>query len=230
MKDRKGKKGGPINALNDFIKITAAIPVGLWMRTKKYYPFGKEKLKGGVLISANHRSMLDPVILLSTFPFRRLHSLATKELFKSRFSEFLFKRGFLCVPVDKDNFSMDTFRQVVERLSDGKAVFIFPEGRLNNDDDKPLLSFKSGAILMAYRSGAPILPVYIVKRKRLIERQRVVIGKPVDIKAIVGPSPTMTEMNKASEYLRERELELREYYENNILKKRKEEKISAEKG
>jgi hypothetical protein len=66
---------------------------------------------------------------------------------------------------------------------------------------------------MAHRANAPILPVYIVKREKWYRAQRVVIGEPFDVNAAVGPIPTMEQMERVTAQLREKELELKRFYE-----------------
>ena len=119
-----------------------------------------------------------------------------------------------CIKVDRENFSVAAVRDVIDRLSIGKAIAIFPEGKLNYDDDTPFLTFKSGAVMMAHRAGAPILPIYIVKRSSNLQRQRMVIGEPIDLRQILGETPSLDELSKASEIVRKKEIELKEYFES----------------
>ena len=119
-----------------------------------------------------------------------------------------------CIIVDKENFSLASFREVVECLDDGKLVVIFPEGKLNDDSPNTVLAFKSGAVLMAHKASAPILPMYIIKREKWYHRQRIVVGQAIDIREILGKMPTMQQLNDMSDMLREKEIELREYYES----------------
>ena len=209
---KKNKHG---SFLYDFVKITGALPTLLWLRPKVVYMSKKSKnVKGSVLIAANHNSFIDPVLLLCTFWRRRLSCLATKELYKKPILDFFFTHMH-CIPVDRDNFSMNSFHAVTENLNCGKAVVIFPEGQVNNDE-KSVMTFKSGAILMAYKSGAPILPIYLKKAHRWYERRKIIIGELIDIKELVGARPSVSELNRASEYLREREIELKSYCEEHF--------------
>ncbi len=211
-KDKKQKKRVFPNFCYDFVKITGAIPVLLWLRPKVYRPYGTRIPKGGTLVSANHRSLLDPVIVHTVFPWRRLNCLATKELFNTKLKNAFFNQMH-CIIVDKDNFNLSAFHQVISRLEDGKVVVIFPEGGLNRDKEETIHTFKSGAVLMAHKAKASILPIYIVKREKWYQRQRVVIGEIFDVREEIGNMPTLEQLNRASETLRKRELELREYYE-----------------
>ena len=218
MKEQASHKSGtprkkrPVgNFWYDFVKITGLLPGLLMIRPKVIRTAGKCP-RGGVLISSNHPTFLDPIILLASIRERRLHSLATTDLFSNRLKTFMFTRMH-CIPVDKNNFSMTTFHEVVDRMKAGCAVVIFPEGHVNRNGGQEINAFKSGAILMAHRASAPILPVYIVRREKWYHRQYVVLGEPFDVRAAVGLIPTMEQVDKVCEQLREKELELKRYYE-----------------
>ena len=195
----------------DFVKVTGFLPTLLWIRPKVIRRSGKCP-RGGVLISSNHPTFLDPIILLASIRERRLHSMATTDLFSSRFKAFMFTRMH-CIPVDKNNFSMTTFHEVVDRLKNGKAVVVFPEGQVNRDGGQEIRAFKSGVILMAHRANAPVLPVYIVRREKWYKPQYVITGEPFDVRAAIGLIPTMEQVDKVCEILREKELELKRYFE-----------------
>ena len=198
----------------NFVKITGAIPTLIYMRTRVISPNNQKnsKIKGGVVITSNHVSFIDPVIIHCVFAGRNLHCLATKELFSSKAKNFFFTQMH-CIKVDKDNFSMQSFHEVRNLLKAEKAVVIFPEGQVNHELGE-VLAFKAGAILMAHQSNKPVLPVYIVKREKWYQRQTVVVGEPLDIRAICGGMPTMDQLKLASDTLREKEIELMEYYIN----------------
>ena len=218
-KAKKPKKKQYGNFLYDFVKVTGALPMLLWFRPRILRPFGKAP-RGGVLISSNHPSMLDPITVHLAFPARRLSCLATKDLYRNRLLTWFFPRMH-CIQVDKENFALSSFHEVVDRLGAGRAVVIFPEGGLEHGEGG-LNPFKSGVILMAHKSRSPILPVYIVKRESGWQRQTVVVGEAVDISKLLSPIPTLKELETASEYLRQREIELGEYAERRLsAKKRK---------
>ena len=213
MKNSKTKTPPFYNFCYDFVKITGALPVLLCMRPKIYCPRGQKNPRGAVLISANHRSLLDPVIMHVAFPARRLHCLATKDLYNTK-TKAKFFNLMHCVEVDKENFSVSSFHDVVTRLKCGRAVVIFPEGGLNTDKEESIHPFKCGAVLMAHKAAAPILPVYIVKREHWYQRQRIVIGEPINVAEKVGRMPTMEQLNGLTEELRAEEMRLREYFES----------------
>ena len=218
-KANKPKKKKYCNFYYDFVKVTGALPMLLWFRPRVLRPFGRPKMKGA-LISANHPTMLDPITVHLAFPSRRLSCLATKDLYRTPLLRWFFPR-MQCIEVDKQNFALSSFHEVVDRLSEGRCVVIFPEGGLHHEEDGKISPFKSGVILMAHKSHAPIIPVYIVKRTSKWQRQTVVVGEAVDISAHLSRLPNIKELEAASEYLRRRELELCEYAEAYFSRKRK---------
>lgn len=221
MSQNNKKKTPPFyNFCYDFVKITGILPAIIWMRPKFHYPFGKPKTKGGLMVISNHPTFIDPITVQLSFPFRRLHSLATKDIFSNPVKKTLFTLMH-CIIVDKDNFSMSSFREVVGHLEADRAVVIFPEGRVNrNSDTEPLLAFKSGAVIMAHKAGVPILPMYIVKNEKWYHRQHIVFGQTIDPLEMLGRMPNMQELNMVTELLKEKEEKLREYYEALCAKKK----------
>lgn len=207
-KDEQKKKKRRGNFCYDFVKITGILPALIWLRPKVYRPFGKKVPKGGFLLCANHVTMIDPIIVHLAMPNRRLYSLATKDLCRTKIGEAFFERMH-CIMIDKQNVSMDAIRTVIERLREGKVVVIFPEGEVNHKEGRPLMAFKDGAVLMAHRANAPILPMYIEQRAKWCQRQRIVVGEPIDVRAMVGAMPSMAQLSTVSEHLHEKEEELR---------------------
>ena len=217
QKSTKKSKGLFYNFWYDFVKLTGS-PAYLYLRPKVYRPFDSKLPKGAVLISSNHPSFLDPLTIMCVFPWRRVHSLATKDLYKNKLLTLFFNKVH-CIPVDKNNFSMSAFHDVTQRLIDGHAVMIFPEGKVHTDNTSAILAYKSGVVLMAHKSGAPIIPVYIAGREKWYHRQIVIIGQEIDVCEILGQRPSMDSLNNVTEMLREKENELKTYYENNIKEK-----------
>ena len=214
------------NFFYDFVKVTGAPGMLLWLRPKVYHPFGNKTPKGAVLVSSNHRTFLDPMVIQVAFPWRRLHSLATKDLYKNRVLEFFFD-AVHCIKIDKNNFAVSALHDVVERLEADHMVVIFPEGGVDTGKEDTVHAFKSGAVLMANKANAPILPVYIARRAHWYQRQRVVVGEPFYLGDGSGRMLSMAQLNEASEALREKELELRAYFESLPIHKKSNPNLST---
>jgi 1-acyl-sn-glycerol-3-phosphate acyltransferase len=182
------------------------------MRPKILRPEGKYKIKGGFMCSANHCSFLDPIVIHCTFWNRRIYSLATKDLFNTPFKQWMFEKMH-CIMVDKDNFSLSSLHEVIKQLKRGKVVSIFPEGYVHVGE-KEISAFKSGTILMAHTANVPVVPVYIVPAAKWYQRRATVVGAPINIREVCGDRPSVAELDAAADYIRSKNQELKQYYEN----------------
>ncbi len=113
--------------------------------------------KGGVIIACNHISEMDPPVLGFAIP-RQIAFMAKNELFRKRFSDFIFKK-LNTIPVNRSGVDTNAIRSAVDHLKNGIAVVIFPEGTRSRDGR--LLPGKAGISLIASVSRVPILPAFI---------------------------------------------------------------------
>lgn len=201
------------NFFYDFVYVTGALPLLVCLRPKRHYPFGKPKTTGALLALSNHTTFIDPAIVQLAIPNRRMNTIATQDLYASPLRAKFFN-AMHCIKIDKENFSMASFHDVVERLNEDKMVVIFPEGTVHVDSKNEIMAFKSGVVLMAHRSGAPVVPMYVAPRQKWYSRQHIVIGQNVDMREMLGRIPTVNSIAAASEALREKEVELRTYFES----------------
>lgn len=196
--------------LYDFIRLTAAIPGLIWFRPKKIYESKEARKvpKAGALFIVNHVSVFDPMYLLFGYWRRRQHFVAMKELFSKKFSRWIFKYAFLCIEIDRQNFSMSSFKEITDNLKSGNVVTIFPEGKVNENSDG-MQSFKSGMVMMALRGNASIVPIYIKRRQHFYNRLVLVIGNPIDLNSIKPEGiKTKQDIESISKYLEQKEEEL----------------------
>lgn len=197
----------------DFTKWTGALFTVLLLRTRRIFITGKKKkglLNGSYIISSNHMSYIDPIIISTVFPTRRISFVATKELFASEFWNIFF-HALGIIKIDKENTSLSTFKEVEDRLNKGHLVGVFPEGQVTQTNE--MNTFKSGIIMMAIMSQVDILPVYLAKRKLFTQRQVAIVGEKLVLKDYIeSPFPTMDEINKLGEILAQKEKELENKY------------------
>ena len=197
------------NIVLDFVRITAA-PGLLWFRPKHIYEneAAKKKIKGAAIVIMNHVGMIDPMYLMLAIWYRRHRFVCKADLMKSKLGGF-WLRLFRCIPIDRENASFNSMRQIVDVLKEGNLVSMFPEGQVNSGSEMPA-AFKSGMILMSVQSGAPIIPVYIKPRKHCCERITAVIGEPFSVTEKYGPRPKFSQIDEAAQYLHEKEIKLME--------------------
>lgn len=204
--------------------VTGLPSAALYFRTKVYYAGERKncRLKGRTLLVSNHGCFYDPVIVAAVFWRYQMHFLATTTLYHNRFLRW-FMPAIHCIEVDKDNFNMRVFREIGDALKRDYPVLIFPEGILNSSEDgenKDMLAFKSGSVLIAHSTKTPLLPIYIANRKHWYNRYRMVIGDEIDVNEICGERPTMKDIEKVNLLLQEKEEELRKFYEAEIAKEK----------
>lgn len=209
MSAAKSERERPSYLFYDFVKITAALPGLLWYRPKLIYEndAARERIRGGALVIANHIGFFDPVYLHCAVWYRRMHFVCLQQFFDSSWGWFF--RAVHCIPIDKKNVGIESVREIIRHLKAGGIVSMFPEGHVN-DGSGELDAFKSGAVLMALRGGAPVLPVYIRPKKHWYDRLIMVIGQRVDVKELISGKGGVAGMDAAAQLLLEKERQLKE--------------------
>ena len=167
----------------DFVKWTGALPLLFVMRTKVIYLNGKRPkglYRGKFIVASNHISFLDPIVIGTVVKLRRIGFVATKELIDKR--PWFFK-GIGCIEIDKENPTVETFKNVQKRLYRGHPVVVFPEGTVVRHED--IKTFKTGIMMMAMMSEADIVPVYLGNRKTFKQRKVAIVGDRIKYSAKV---------------------------------------------
>ncbi len=139
----------------------ALVRVGLRLRTE-----GLENIPpdgSGVLVVSNHVHNADPVLLEIAFT-RPLHFMAKEELFRFKPLGLLLS-SFGNFPVVRGKSDRKAVRAAINRLQNGVAVGMFPEG--TRSKTMRLSKAHAGAGLIAIQGGVPILPVAITGSERL---------------------------------------------------------------
>ena len=112
---------------------------------------------GGVLILANHQSMLDPPLMGMCIP-REVNYVARETLFDVPLLA-AFIRSVNAIPIDRDGLGLAGLKETLRRLKRGEIVILFPEGtRTPNGEMQPL---KPGFSALVKRTGACILPMAV---------------------------------------------------------------------
>ena len=195
--------------LHDFIFVTGAIPALLLFRPKWVYQNEeKKRVKGGAIFIGNHSGFFDPIYMMIAVFYRRQRFLTMKEMFNTKFKCWLFDL-FFCIPVDRQNFRLGTFREVVGRLKKEQAITMFPEGHISGEE---LASFKSGMVLMAMTADKPIVPVYVKPRAHWYNRLVTVVGEPIHIREKYG-DVKLNQMDEIAADIQNIEKTLQQYVE-----------------
>lgn len=173
------------------------------------HPFkveGKENmpLSGKAILCANHQSLQDP-LALATYIKRKMHFMAKKELFNVKLlGKILSALG--AFPVARGQNDLTAIRTAFKLLAEDKAMGIFPEGTRFTDGE--MHEAKNGVAMIALRTGAEVIPAYIIGNYKPFRKMRLVIGKRVDLGDLGGKCDAVT-IGKASERIREAMISLK---------------------
>lgn len=211
-----GEIGLLIRLFNWFTKITAWPLQLLIFRTKVYYEdksVQSRRIKGPAIIISNHTALFDYAAFLFVFFGRTLRYQMAEVLFKKPgLSQMLKCLGGVFVDRDSHNFGF--VNQSLELLDKGWVLGIFPESRLPLPDEERPLPFKPSAAYIALESGVPVIPVYTNGCYFTRKRARVLIGKPIDVRALAPEGLSEREtLDEVSRQLRGKIIELRDELE-----------------
>ncbi len=149
-----------------------------------YYPmkfYGRENIPDGAcLVCSNHSSAIDPFFLAFALTRKRpTRPMAKESLLKIPvIGKLLEKVGTF--PVRRGESDIHAVKFALEQLRSGECVMMFPEGTRVKSREEGVP--KTGAAMLAYRTGAPIVPVYVPIKKKVLRINHVYIGKPIYMK------------------------------------------------
>jgi len=167
-----------------FYKVMHAIFAGFFRVFFRVKVEGRENEPVGqaYIACANHISFAD-VIIMGAVLKTPICFFAKKELFSIPLLSQLI-RALGAFPVDRKSAAgaAQSIHHTEKLIAQGRTIGIFPQGTRCKGVDPRNTKFKNGAAMMAYRSGAQILPICIQTKgykMRLFGRVNVRIGKPI---------------------------------------------------
>ncbi len=119
---------------------------------------GRERLKRGMIIAANHTSNLDP-FMLGLASKRELFFPAKVELFQISKSFAWLLKSFNAFPLHRGIMDLEILKRFIYLLKRGQTVAIFPEGTRSKSGE--FLPFKPGVAFLAIATHTPVVPTYI---------------------------------------------------------------------
>lgn len=136
--------------------------------------------EGPIILCGNHMHVLDQCGPLFEIP-RVVHYMAKKEYFDSFKTRWFFKMVG-CISVDRENHdeAKKAKEKAIEILKQGGAIGIFPEGT-RNKTDAFLLPFKYGAVSMAQKADATIVPFAVTGKYEKGGNLMVRFGEPFKV-------------------------------------------------
>jgi 1-acyl-sn-glycerol-3-phosphate acyltransferase len=167
----------------------AAGRTGCWLISKAYFRLsvvGGEKVPraGPVILVANHGSFFDP-FWLGMATRRIVRYIMHRSYYRGALHPMY--RHFCTIPVEEGQ-TLLALKAGVQILAQGGVTGMFPEGHVS--EDGKLQQPKSGAMFLAQRSGATVVPVAIKGNTAAFPRWRK-FPRPGRITLIIGESFTM---------------------------------------
>ncbi|MSS46467.1 1-acyl-sn-glycerol-3-phosphate acyltransferase [Cutibacterium sp. WCA-380-WT-3A] len=148
-----------------YVAIIGPAAVALTGFTFAFRRRGRHHLAPGTIIVSNHVHDFDCLALVRVFWPVGLR-------FNSQPSNFdipvagLILRAFGTIEVDPSDVR-GFFSSNAEALADGDCVVIYPEGDISHYETS-VSTFRPGAFALAVRTGAPIVPVALVRSGRMV--------------------------------------------------------------
>ena len=137
------------------------------------------QLDAPYIIVANHNSMMDPMLIGWKCYRYQIVFLGKRELESTPVLKHMFKSLHM-IAVNRHNMDMTAVRACLKALKDGHPLGVFPEGTRHKQG--LMEELESGVAMIALRSGARMLPVYIAGKPRLFKRLHVYYGLPISVK------------------------------------------------
>jgi len=172
-----------------------------------------------LILAPTHQTVFDPWLLMGALPYRcaraliPVRALATQTFddalryFKPIIKVIYWFGGAIELPPEEhdDETLPEKLRGLVEALSQGDVVMIFPEGELWEKRTPPVGEFAPGVVHLHRAAGARIVPIAVWMGERSWPRRRyaIQIGHPVRIPEHLDP-------DAGAAWLREQTLALKE--------------------
>lgn len=126
---------------------------------------GKENIPTKGILVGNHKSTLDPLLLISSTN-KHINFFAKKELFKPIIKYLFINAGV--ISVDRKTKNKESISKGINKLNNNELICIFPEGTISKDDN--LLPFKYGAVSIASKTSSLICPFIIKGKYKLFKK------------------------------------------------------------
>jgi len=188
--------------MNKFYTVVYCV---VWVVFRLFRPWrikGNNRLpEGGVLLCGNHTSMSDPLyVLLAIGPKQQSHVMAKAELMRIPVLGWVLAKAGV-FGIERGKADVQAIKTAMKILKSGKRLLLFPEGTRVKEEREG--EGHTGAAMLATRTGVPIVPVYIPRKKTWFRSITLVFGEPY-VPAFEGKKPSPEDYERISEELMDR--------------------------
>jgi 1-acyl-sn-glycerol-3-phosphate acyltransferase len=143
---------------------------------------------GSAIVISNHLSMIDPFVV-GYGANRRVNFMAKEELFRTPVVGW-FIRKLGAFPVDRARRDPASLRTALTVLKSDELLGMFPEGTRSTSG--AMLEFRTGALRLASKTRAPIVPVAVINTERALPPKKFI--RPARIAVHFGPAFEIPEL------------------------------------
>jgi 1-acyl-sn-glycerol-3-phosphate acyltransferase len=191
------KKGNIVHYIGKFWSLLNVFLSGTRLTIK-----GKEKIDTNLthIVMSNHQSLFDVWALIGKIPLQ-IRWIVKSEIRKIPIFGYTLERmGHVYVDRKNRTAAYISLEAASKNIKKGTSVIIFPEGTRSKDGH--LLKFRMGGIIMALKSGVPILPV-TVNGSRFVLPKNTLALMPGKIEVVVGDviDPSIYDENHKNELM-----------------------------
>jgi len=179
------------------------VRTGLFLWHPVFRVYGRENVPkdGKLIICSNHSGMADPFWVALAVNFDHLPRIMAKKEALSYPIVGSILSAIHVIGVDRDAADVNAIKEALRALREEQQLMIFPEGTRVRERSQS--HPKGGAVLLAAKAAAPILPVYISMRTAPFQPVKCVIGEPY-VPAYTGKRTSEQQLDEATKDLMDR--------------------------
>jgi len=175
MSDKAHRERTPVyQAACAIVRVIAAVVYPLRFHHRERV----DALNAPYIIIGNHKSFMDPIAVALGVRYDEIHFVGKKELGKYKLVNWLVNK-LHAIMIGRGETDMAAMRKCMQTLKDGHVLGIFPEGTRHQEE--MMQRVESGASLIALRSKAPVIPVYIHGKIRPFRINHLYFGEVMDL-------------------------------------------------
>jgi 1-acyl-sn-glycerol-3-phosphate acyltransferase len=169
-------------------------------------PIAQVPASGPLILMMNHVNMWEVPLIYARLQPRRVHGMVLADRWKNPIIAWGLN-ACESIPLERGGSNLDSLKQGLEVLNAGRMLLIMPEGTRSGHGC--LQAGHPGVLLLALRSGAPILPLvthggqgYRANLKRLRRTDFwITLGRPFRLKAPEGGLDSQARKKMVSEIM-----------------------------
>jgi 1-acyl-sn-glycerol-3-phosphate acyltransferase len=138
------------------------------------------------LITPNHQSFLDAVIIYTSIP-TLFKTLGKKEIEKTPIYGIIYKTVVITVDRSSMTARAVSLRKMKNELDEGKSIVVFPEGTFPSQPSPLLSPFVQGGFALALMQQVDILPILYLDSSTRMHPSKLIRFKPGRNRAVYLP-------------------------------------------